>query len=187
MPQVSYIGAAASIPTPLPPTLSYLCCCTALNGTTAIIRTLCCIITVTSTVEWKEGLLSAKYRLFASQRLEHFSPILRDGNFPRLVEILWESYNILVCEWCPSVYVVSAKWVAVKLINSDVISCKVQSIVKPNCNAILRLVLFVIVAYCIFYFLQVYTIWLSVICLFVEIKRFYKNVSIAKANGNVNL
>lgn len=40
-----------------------------------------------------------------------------------------------------------------------------------------------IVAYSILFYNDVLNIYF---CLFVEIKRFYKNVSIAKANGNLN-
>jgi len=50
---------------------------TVLNGTTARIRTLCCILTVTSSVEWKEGLLSAEYRLFTSSDLLFFTNLAR--------------------------------------------------------------------------------------------------------------
>jgi len=39
--------------------------------------------------------------------------------------------------------------------------------------------------YFLCYFVQVCIV--VHVCVFVEIKRFYKNVSIAKANGNVNL
>jgi len=75
---------------------------TAINGTVARIRTLCCIltVTVTSTLEWQEGLLSAKYRLFASVDLRIFTSLTR-WKFPyenRLVEISRESYDILVCK-----------------------------------------------------------------------------------------